>query len=283
MGRELILKRQLIDSAIFDSTRRCLIREHYPVLDPRSGSYPRLQGRLPTCYAPVRHFTRPRRGFLVRLACMKHAASVRSEPGSNSPLEIQFPQEKVLQKLVSQRSKRPSSGAVLHGAHTTIFKDRFDLVSRVCNLLWLVLSVKLFSYFFFDHSLQLCGNFFPTGPLVAILHHGVISNIRCLLLSVKILSTKKAPLDHSSPPHLTSPPHSRRDQLSRPANRNFFLTARANLHQPVLLVNPFFQPGRPLIWPDKPRPVNLLYLRPARGPFFFQYPVEADSIKPSSR
>src|SRR6476469_3050782 len=27
-------------------------------------------------------------GFLPRLACVKHAASVRSEPGSNSPIEI---------------------------------------------------------------------------------------------------------------------------------------------------------------------------------------------------
>ena len=29
----------------------------YPVLAPLSGSYPRVQGRLLTCYAPVRHCT----------------------------------------------------------------------------------------------------------------------------------------------------------------------------------------------------------------------------------
>jgi hypothetical protein len=29
--------------------------------------------------------------FLVRLACVRHAASVRSEPGSNSPIEISRP------------------------------------------------------------------------------------------------------------------------------------------------------------------------------------------------
>ena len=40
-----------------------------------------------TCYSPVRHSTNPRRGFLVRLACVKHAASVHPEPGSNSPFE----------------------------------------------------------------------------------------------------------------------------------------------------------------------------------------------------
>ncbi len=35
-------------------------------------------------YSPVRRFTCPRRDFHARLACVKHAASVRSEPGSNS-------------------------------------------------------------------------------------------------------------------------------------------------------------------------------------------------------
>ena len=35
----------------------------------------------------MRHFTRPRRNFHVRLACVRHAASVQSEPESNSPVE----------------------------------------------------------------------------------------------------------------------------------------------------------------------------------------------------
>ena len=34
--------------------------------------------------SPLEH---PRRGLSVRLACVKHAASVRPEPGSNSPLK----------------------------------------------------------------------------------------------------------------------------------------------------------------------------------------------------
>ena len=42
---------------------------------------------MPTCYAPVRRaptvLLQPR----TRLACVKHAASVRSEPGSNSRLK----------------------------------------------------------------------------------------------------------------------------------------------------------------------------------------------------
>ena len=56
----------------------------YPVLAPVSRSYPRARGRLPTCYSPVRRSSTPK-GLSARLACVKHAASVRPEPGSNSP------------------------------------------------------------------------------------------------------------------------------------------------------------------------------------------------------
>jgi hypothetical protein len=52
----------------------------YPVLAPLSGRYSELEGRLATCYSPVRHSL-----AIVRLACVKHAASVHPEPGSNSP------------------------------------------------------------------------------------------------------------------------------------------------------------------------------------------------------
>ena len=36
----------------------------------------------------MRHSTHVRRHFRVRLACVKHAASVQSEPESNSPVQI---------------------------------------------------------------------------------------------------------------------------------------------------------------------------------------------------
>ena len=62
----------------------------YAVLAAISNCYPPVWGRLPTRYSPVRHsvtknFIRricPR--CFVRLACVKHAASVHPEPGSNS-------------------------------------------------------------------------------------------------------------------------------------------------------------------------------------------------------
>ena len=43
-----------------------------------------MRGRLVTCYSPVRHSS-PK--WSVRLACIRHAASVHPEPGSNSPFK----------------------------------------------------------------------------------------------------------------------------------------------------------------------------------------------------
>src|SRR3954463_14274546 len=60
----------------------------YAVLASLSGRYPPLEGRSPTCYSPVCHSTYPLRGFRVRLACVRHAASVDSEPGSNSHVKF---------------------------------------------------------------------------------------------------------------------------------------------------------------------------------------------------
>ena len=59
----------------------------HPVSGPFSQDCSGLGGGFLTCYSPFRHFTRVRRRFLVRLACLIHAASVHSEPGSNSPYE----------------------------------------------------------------------------------------------------------------------------------------------------------------------------------------------------
>ena len=60
----------------------------YAVLAFLSKRYPPLEGRSPTCYSPVCHSTCGRSRFRVRLACVRHAASVDSEPGSNSHVKI---------------------------------------------------------------------------------------------------------------------------------------------------------------------------------------------------
>ena len=77
IGREHILRRKTFH------TPPCGNASH-PVLITVSGGYPRAQGRLLTCYSPVRRSSTPK-GLSARLACVKHAASVRPEPGSNSP------------------------------------------------------------------------------------------------------------------------------------------------------------------------------------------------------
>ena len=68
----------------------------YAVLAAISSCCPPVQGRLPTRYSPVRHSVSldsirklPRNRF-VRLACVRHAASVHPEPGSNSHVKIWF-------------------------------------------------------------------------------------------------------------------------------------------------------------------------------------------------
>ena len=61
----------------------------YPVLIPLSRGCPGEGGRLPTCYSAVRHsMSFPREALAVRLACVRRAASVHPEPGSNSPSKM---------------------------------------------------------------------------------------------------------------------------------------------------------------------------------------------------
>src|SRR5690625_237175 len=64
----------------------CETTDH-AVLARVSPGYPPHRDRLLTCYSPVRRSARAVQAppVLARLACVKHAASVRPEPGSNSP------------------------------------------------------------------------------------------------------------------------------------------------------------------------------------------------------
>ena len=59
----------------------------HAVLASLSGRYPPLEGRSPTRYSPVRHSVSIATDR-VRLACVRHAASVDSEPGSNSHVKF---------------------------------------------------------------------------------------------------------------------------------------------------------------------------------------------------
>ena len=77
----------------------------YAVLAEISLCYPPVYGRLPTRYSPVRHSVSrssirklPSSRF-VRLACVKHAASVHPEPGSNSQIKVFSRQDQHLANL----------------------------------------------------------------------------------------------------------------------------------------------------------------------------------------
>ena len=59
-------------------------RSHHPVLAVISNCYSEPKGRFPRVTHPCA--TRPE--GLVRLACIRHAASVRSEPESNSQVDV---------------------------------------------------------------------------------------------------------------------------------------------------------------------------------------------------
>ena len=65
----------------------------YAGLARLSTGCPPAGGRLHTCYSPVRRSPPRKASFpraAPRLACVKPAASVHPEPGSNSPLVILF-------------------------------------------------------------------------------------------------------------------------------------------------------------------------------------------------
>jgi hypothetical protein len=65
-----------------------MIWESYAVLANLSASYSPLEGRSPMYSSPVRRFTSVLLHLLARLACIRRAASVRSEPGSNSQIGV---------------------------------------------------------------------------------------------------------------------------------------------------------------------------------------------------
>ena len=82
IGRELILLRRSFPPPIMRKEVVFGIRRSFPRLFQREGQIAHvLLTRSPLVYS--------RRSLTARLACVKHAASVRPEPGSNSPLKVQ--------------------------------------------------------------------------------------------------------------------------------------------------------------------------------------------------
>ena len=78
----------------------------YGVLDAVSSAYPPVTGKLLTCSAPFRR-SPPDIAIRAapRLACVKPAASVHPEPGSNSSLYIHYKNLSLFLTLFSDSSK----------------------------------------------------------------------------------------------------------------------------------------------------------------------------------
>ena len=83
-----------------------MVLRHYPVLAQVSLSYSEPLGRFPRVTHPCA--TRPE--GLVRLACVRHAASVRSEPESNSQVDVRQP----LRGKPKQKPASPGAVPALH-------------------------------------------------------------------------------------------------------------------------------------------------------------------------
>ena len=110
----------------------------YPVLAPVSGRYPKEEGRLLTCYSPVRHSsTQQKPGFSVRLACVKHAASVRPEPGSNSPnknknvkAQKNQPNKTAWPAIPTKNTQKQKTGINKTNKHTIEFTNNTHTIKR---------------------------------------------------------------------------------------------------------------------------------------------------------
>ena len=106
----------------------------HAVLALLSEGYPPLEGRSPTCYSPVCHSNQGLLPFRVRLACVRHAASVDSEPGSNS--QVKFIVLPTTSRWQSGATFNPSQPVELALSDSCYVKCRWFTLGRSCDPLW---------------------------------------------------------------------------------------------------------------------------------------------------
>ena len=112
----------------------------YPVLITLSRGYPGAGGRLPTCYSAVRHsIHQPKLVLTVRLACVRRAASVHPEPGSNSPFK--WGRVSALSVDYRVRPVAPFRCLSLHGLIYLWERNRRGACAHSPTILKIVLSV----------------------------------------------------------------------------------------------------------------------------------------------
>ena len=160
--------------AIFSSKGHAAFRS-YSVLAAVSSCCPHPEGRLFTRYSPVCHSIPKEASFscpLVRLACVKHAASVRPEPGSNSPwymkshlarsycfwfiltlvdvLMFSRPRTLAFNSIIAlfsfQRSCRLATTCLFYQTHESLSSTSF----RRTSSLFILLTIHILSYCAFE-------------------------------------------------------------------------------------------------------------------------------------
>ena len=87
-------------------------RRSYAVLARVSPGCPPLPGRFPRITHPSATLLSPK-AFRVRLACVRHAASVQSEPGSNS--SVQFIRLSRNSQFLAQQTLLPKCSSIFSG------------------------------------------------------------------------------------------------------------------------------------------------------------------------
>ena len=126
---------------------------YYAVLAIVSNSYPPLPGRLPTRYSPVRNSSREAgSSFSVLLACIRHAASVRPEPGSNSHIKFELSLISVTDRFIFLLFDGLSLNSRLHiGSSCSVFKGLCHSFSQATTILvyhsYLPLSTDFLNFF----------------------------------------------------------------------------------------------------------------------------------------
>jgi hypothetical protein len=83
----------------------------YPVLDPVSQAYPKVQGRSPTCYSPVRHSSTPERAFPFDLHVLSTPpAFVLSQDQTLQTKPVQKNPENISSKTDIKKQPHPQHG-----------------------------------------------------------------------------------------------------------------------------------------------------------------------------
>ena len=120
--------------------RRCLLFAH-PVSASVSRSSPAHAGRFPTCYSPVRH-SYPK--ISVRLACIRHAASVHPEPGSNSPFDLYSDALRLVFMIVFQVQRIDVVSSCIYFVFPVRFSKSVSTHDRCLHRLGLLMKSQAF-------------------------------------------------------------------------------------------------------------------------------------------